>query len=468
MKKTIAFLTVLILIGTALPIFGASTLSDDEISKSNWSFDTSSTNANNGIPAEVPESVIDGNTDTHWHSMINPKALPPHYITVILPEKTYISGYRYYPRTDCHTAGICTKYEIYVSEDGKNFVKAAYGLWDRTTDPKTVKFRQNVLVKAVKLVMAETVGGYGSAGEIGLLAPDVNNKNVAASKLEADFKETFLKPVLFDGMRISCTGKSAYDISCMADGESSSYWHTEMVQGSVPQDIFYKFTYEYTISGLRYVPRQDGNLTGHFKSFEVYISDDGENYNFVKGFTINEIDSSEKDFIFDSTIKAKYLKIHVSDGLYGYGTCADMYFLQTEKQYEEDMKNDEESYTLRIGENSAYIKKEASEKTITLDTAPFIYGGSTMIPLRGLLEEMGLNVSWSEVNQTIEATCTDMDIKLRIEDDRVYINGNRYNAYAAPMIRDSRTFVPLRFMSEQMGYNVYWDGETKTVKISTK
>ena len=81
---------------------------------------------------------------------------------------------------------------------------------------------------------------------------------------------------------------------------------------------------------------------------------------------------------------------------------------------------------------------------------------------------MGSEMCIRDSNQTIEASSIDMDIKLRIEDDRVYINGNRYNSYAAPMIRDSRTFVPLRFMSEQMGYKVYWDGEAKIVKISSK
>ena len=36
------------------------------------------------------------------------------------------------------------------------------------------------------------------------------------------------------------------------------------------------------------------------------------------------------------------------------------------------------------------------------------------------------------------------------------------------MIKDSRTFIPLRFMSEQMGYKVYWDSEKQEIRISTK
>lgn len=35
----------------------------------------------------------------------------------------------------------------------------------------------------------------------------------------------------------------------------------------------------------------------------------------------------------------------------------------------------------------------------------------------------------------------------------------------APFLKDSRTFVPIRFVAEGMGYNVDWDELTKTVSI---
>ena len=56
----------------------------------------------------------------------------------------------------------------------------------------------------------------------------------------------------------------------------------------------------------------------------------------------------------------------------------------------------------------------------------------------------------------------------QIENDRVYINDVRFNAQVAPIIKDGRTYIPLRFVSEHLGYNVGWDGETRTITISTK
>lgn len=438
-----------------------------ELSTEGWTFEASSVNANNGVPAEVPERTVDGDLKSHWHTMINPKAELPHYITAILPSVQYVSGYRYYPRTDGVKAGICTKYEIYVSDDLKNYVLAASGTWPSTTAAKTADFGANINAKAVKLVITEAEGGYGSAGEIRLIGIKDNYKNMTVEQYREKNEQLILKPVLFASMKVHATGNSAHPVSNMADGYSDTYWHTEMVAGKLPQDISYNFRYPYTIEGMRYIPRQDGNLTGHFLKFDVLISDDGREYSLLKSF---ETASSEnyKDFMFDGPVKTKYLKIHLKEGLYGYGTCADMYFLQRGEQFIEDEANCEEAYILSVGSNSVKVKKDGQEKNLTFDTAPFIYEGSTMIPLRGLMEEMGMSVEWDGAVQKINVFDDGTDMELFIEDDRVYINSERYNSAAPPMIRDSRTFIPLRFMSEQMGYNVYWDGEKQEIKISTK
>ena len=43
----------------------------------------------------------------------------------------------------------------------------------------------------------------------------------------------------------------------------------------------------------------------------------------------------------------------------------------------------------------------------------------------------------------------------------------RHTMLNFPVIKDSRTFIPVRFVSEMLGYDVAWDGETKTVTITT-
>ena len=42
----------------------------------------------------------------------------------------------------------------------------------------------------------------------------------------------------------------------------------------------------------------------------------------------------------------------------------------------------------------------------------------------------------------------------------------RYTLNVPPKIKDSRTFIPVRFISEQLGYNVEWNGETQEITIT--
>ena len=53
----------------------------------------------------------------------------------------------------------------------------------------------------------------------------------------------------------------------------------------------------------------------------------------------------------------------------------------------------------------------------------------------------------------------------QIENTRVFVNEVRHGVIVAPSINNSRTFIPLRFVSEQLGYKVSWDGDTQTITI---
>ena len=82
---------------------------------------------------------------------------------------------------------------------------------------------------------------------------------------------------------------------------------------------------------------------------------------------------------------------------------------------------------------------------------------------------MGASINWIAYDQKIEViTDSGSYMLFQIEEDRVYIDDTRYNAQVAPIIKDGRTYIPLRFVSENMGYNVAWDGETRTITISNK
>ncbi|MDO5478026.1 MAG: copper amine oxidase N-terminal domain-containing protein, partial [Clostridia bacterium] len=64
-------------------------------------------------------------------------------------------------------------------------------------------------------------------------------------------------------------------------------------------------------------------------------------------------------------------------------------------------------------------------------------------------------------------------IHIQIWNNLVTIEGTKYGTvrYTLPQyprIKDGRTFIPLRFVSEHLGYNVSWNGETREITIESK
>jgi Copper amine oxidase N-terminal domain. len=95
-----------------------------------------------------------------------------------------------------------------------------------------------------------------------------------------------------------------------------------------------------------------------------------------------------------------------------------------------------------------------------LGAMPYIKDGNTMIPYRALFE-LGFGLSedqvvWNAQDQTVTVTRGNTVIKLKIGSTTAYINGKPYTMNTAPVIELNRTYVPLRFVSEGLGYKVNW------------
>ena len=151
-------------------------------------------------------------------------------------------------------------------------------------------------------------------------------------------------------------------------------------------------------------------------------------------------------------------------------SCSEINFWQDYEAYLEFGKEKDEKYELKIDSNVIIVTRGETVTEKVIDVAPYIVNGSTLIPLRGLLEEMGATVSWDGETQTVTITKGIKKIELQIWSKMVYIEDGvygrvRHTMLNFPVIKDSRTVIPVRFVSEMLGYNVSWDGETKTVTV---
>lgn len=105
---------------------------------------------------------------------------------------------------------------------------------------------------------------------------------------------------------------------------------------------------------------------------------------------------------------------------------------------------------------------------IDFDVQPQLINDRTMVPLRKIFEAMGAYVDWYGDTQTVVATKDDKVVTAKIDDTKLYINGEVKTLDVPPMIVDGRTLVPARFVAESFGANVDWNGATQTVVIMTK
>ncbi|MCM3715293.1 copper amine oxidase N-terminal domain-containing protein [Alkalihalobacillus oceani] len=101
------------------------------------------------------------------------------------------------------------------------------------------------------------------------------------------------------------------------------------------------------------------------------------------------------------------------------------------------------------------------------DQAPVIEQGRTLVPLRGVFEALGATVKWNQKAQTVTAKKGDQTIELVIGKKQGKRNGQAYFLDVPPKVIHGRTMVPLRFISEALGYEVKWDSSIQTVFIGT-
>lgn len=126
---------------------------------------------------------------------------------------------------------------------------------------------------------------------------------------------------------------------------------------------------------------------------------------------------------------------------------------------------------LTIGSTTATVDGSRT----TLDAAPFITGGRTMLPVRFVAEAMGAGVSYvtqangsvTKVNLGLPQSATKMkSLVLPLTSTTALVDGQAVTLDVTPVIRNGRTFVPARFISEQMGATVAWNSTTRMVTIT--
>ncbi len=99
------------------------------------------------------------------------------------------------------------------------------------------------------------------------------------------------------------------------------------------------------------------------------------------------------------------------------------------------------------------------------DVYPYIKNNRTYVPIRFIAEELGYDVKWDGANRKVTMTNDGTTVELTIGSNKMKVNGKTVLLDAPAEIRDDRTFVPLRAIAEAFGEKVDYSSDYKAVYI---
>lgn len=138
----------------------------------------------------------------------------------------------------------------------------------------------------------------------------------------------------------------------------------------------------------------------------------------------------------------------------------------------------EELYTeLDQMKEAAYV--EAKENILGFSTPPVMENDRMLVPMRFLFEQLGAEVEWDETTNTATAVLApsteqqiqtfgiaeEKTVSFSIDNPTATVNGTAAAMDVPARLMNDKTMVPLRFLSENLGYTVTWDEATKTATV---
>ena len=172
------------------------------------------------------------------------------------------------------------------------------------------------------------------------------------------------------------------------------------------------------------------------------------------GYQLDKMTVKDKN---NSTVKLKKVNENEYTFTMPVGKVSvDATFVQKDAADDSNAAEAGKTIKLQIGSRIVNVDNEA----VIYDVAPVIRNDRTLVPIRIITEALGGKVDWNGATKEVTLSINDKEIKMTI--------GKTLEKYGvAPVIIDGRTFVPVRFVADELGANVAWDDATKTVTIKT-
>ncbi len=118
---------------------------------------------------------------------------------------------------------------------------------------------------------------------------------------------------------------------------------------------------------------------------------------------------------------------------------------------------------LLFNDRHVYTKPDTLRQGRVL--AALVRGGTILVPLRSMFEQMGATVSYDPASRTADVSKPGSDVKVTVGRPEVIINGESRPLDVPPMIYKGSVVVPVRVISEGMGAYVQWVPDRRVVVV---
>lgn len=125
----------------------------------------------------------------------------------------------------------------------------------------------------------------------------------------------------------------------------------------------------------------------------------------------------------------------------------------------------EKNIILQIGNPKIYINGKGANIDDS-GTVPVIRNSRTLLPVRAVIEAMDGTVGWDGASRIVSMTIDNRTLYLKIGSGFAWDSlGDNYSLDVAPAIINNRTMLPIRFIVEYFNGTVDWNGTDRIVTI---
>ncbi len=124
---------------------------------------------------------------------------------------------------------------------------------------------------------------------------------------------------------------------------------------------------------------------------------------------------------------------------------------------------------IKIGSKKLTQMINGQSKEVEMDVAAYADKNRTYIPLRFVGEAMGFDVRWDNEARMAVLTNKDKEVKVFVDSNIFYINGEKFESDVKPQIKNDRTMIPVgnfaRCLGLKDGKDIFWDQGSQQVTI---